>query len=159
MIGEAAKRGRRVVEDRPIRPILPDWHELFAAFCGHLGEEPDAHPITACARALAELNQADRRNPGWQGFTSASRVLIDSVDTWVRQNAPHPARVGESLGELIARMALAQVTANELLRQCDSVDEDVHTAWQELAVMAGRWTDLVAEVVDGQPLFPKDKHQ
>ncbi|WP_067564433.1 hypothetical protein [Nocardia acidivorans] len=157
MIGEAAKRSRLPAEDASVRPILPDWHELFAAFCGDLGEEPDAHPITACARALAELHQVNRHNASWPGFATANRVLIDSVDTWVCLHALRPA--SESLGELIARMALAQVAANELLRHCDSVGHEVHSAWQELAVMAGRWTDLVAEVADGQPLFPEDKHR
>ena len=42
---------------------LPDWHELLAAFCGHVGDEPDAHPVTGWARALAELHLTRRESP------------------------------------------------------------------------------------------------
>ncbi|WP_051498989.1 DUF4254 domain-containing protein [Nocardia sp. BMG51109] len=136
---------------------LPDWHELLAAFCGHLGDKPDDHPMVRWARALAELHLRRHREPAHASEIDCGRAeLVAVIDGWVSERVHSPqARRGlypESLGGAIDRLAAAQVHANRLLHSCaDISDERVHNAWHRLATLADDWTDLVAEVLHGQP--------
>ncbi|MFE3059965.1 DUF4254 domain-containing protein [Nocardia sp. NPDC059239] len=161
MISSPTELGRQLVLGTGVHPILPDWHALMAAFCGHIGDQPDAHPVTQCARALAETHHAYRGfSQGGLFYIGTCEVLVASIDAWVDLHAPHADRCPRLLGAAVDEMALAQLDANETLRTCrDGRDERVHAAFHRLAILAGRWTDLVAEVVDGQPPFPKDEHR
>jgi|GEM_PF-6572229 len=122
---------------------LPDWHELLAAFCGHIGEEPDAHPVTRWARALAELHLARRESPLRTAEIDCRRAeLIAHIDDWVGRHIP-AARSARSLGSFVDGMAAAQVRAIALLRSADdAADERVHAAWFALAELADHWTEL-----------------
>ena len=138
---------------------LPDWHELLAAFCGHIGEEPDAHPVTGWARALAELHLARRESPLRTAEIDSRRAeLIVRIDDWVGLHIPGPqpqrlptppapqappARRPSSLGSYVDAMAAAQVRAVALLRAADDVaDERVRAAWFALAELADDWSEL-----------------
>ncbi|WP_405490965.1 DUF4254 domain-containing protein [Nocardia sp. NBC_00511] len=132
------------------RPVLPDWHELLAAFCGHIGDQPDDHPVTRWARALAELHLRRRERPGDAGGIDELRArLVGFIDEWVTNRAlPRGAARAESLGAVVDAMAAAQVRAVYLLRTVEKVsDEQVHAAWFLLAQMADGWTDRAAGVV------------
>ncbi|MBU3062813.1 DUF4254 domain-containing protein [Nocardia sp. NEAU-G5] len=124
---------------------LPDWHELLAAFCGHIGDEPDTHPVTGWARALAELHLARRDLPLRTAEIDSRRAeLIVRIDDWVGRyiRGPH----AQSLGSLVDGMAAAQVRAIALLRTADdAADERVHAAWFALAELADGWTDSTNE--------------
>ncbi|WP_459963905.1 hypothetical protein [Nocardia sp. IFM 10818] len=135
-------------------PVLPDWHELFAAVCGHIGDSPDAHPVTRCARALAELQAAKAMEPGMPGLAGTRLALIGSIDLWVLRNAPFVARCSESLGTVVDRMARAHLEAAAVLRS-ERDEEVVHAAWHALGLHAVEWTDLVYEVVYGQRRVPE----
>lgn len=136
---------------------LPDWHELLAAFCGHLGDDPGTHPMVRWARALAELHLRRHDQPGHAAEIDCARAeLVASIDNWVSATLRPPrVRRGlfpESLGGAVDRLAAAQVHANRLLHTAADVsDARVHTAWYRLAALADDWSDLVAEVLYGQP--------
>ncbi|MBB5912625.1 hypothetical protein BJY24_001492 [Nocardia transvalensis] len=138
--------------------LLPDWHELLAAFCGHLDDDPDGHPVVRWARALAELHLRRHDEPSHAAEIDGGRAeLVAAIDNWVgatlhpprnRRRGPYP----ESLGGAVDRMAAAQVHATRLLHTvADISDERVHTAWHRLATLADDWSDLVDEVLHGQP--------
>ncbi|WP_245717346.1 DUF4254 domain-containing protein [Nocardia jejuensis] len=132
------------------RPPLPDWHELLAAFCGHIGDEPDDHPVTRWARELAELHLVRRELPGDAGGIDELRVQrVSFIDEWVTGRAlPRGVARADSLGAIVDDMAAAHVYAIHLLRTARKVsDEEVHAAWFLLARMADGWTDRAAEVV------------
>lgn len=132
------------------RPLLPDWHELLAAFCGHIGDQSDDHPVTRWARALAELHLQRREQLGDTGCIDELRTqLVTFIDEWVASRAlPRGAARAESLGVVVDAMAAAHVRAVHLLRTAEKVsDEQVHAAWFLLAQMADGWTDRAAGVV------------
>ncbi|WP_198036964.1 DUF4254 domain-containing protein [Nocardia sp. BMG51109] len=134
-------------------PVLPDWHELLAAFLGHVGDQPGDHPVTRWARALAELHLGRRGDPLRVAELDGTRSeLIARIDGWVTAHtAARPA--AESFGAVVDAMAAAQVRAAHLLRSVDDVsDERVHGAWFMLASLADGWTDLVRQVTAAQPL-------
>ncbi|WP_216896426.1 DUF4254 domain-containing protein [Nocardia alni] len=124
---------------------LPDWHELLAAFCGHVGAEPDAHPVTRWGRELAELHLARREFPLRTAEIDCRRAeLVVQIDNWVGAHMSTPRPYPRSLGASVDGMAAAQVRAGWLLRGADSSDERVHAAWFQLAALADDWTDLIA---------------
>ncbi|MBL1078531.1 DUF4254 domain-containing protein [Nocardia sp. 2] len=130
--------------------LLPDWHELLAAFCGHIGDQPDDHPVTRWARGLAELHLERRHRRGDAGGIDERRAqLVSHIDEWVTARARRRGVTRtESLGSMVDAMAAAQVRAVHLLRTAEKVsDEQVHAAWFLLAQMADGWTDLAAGVV------------
>jgi hypothetical protein len=126
---------------------LPDWHELLAAFCGHIGDQPDDHPVTRWAHTLALVHLTAREQPLRDDeFDWDREELIARIDGWVADRTARPAST--SLGAAIDGMAAAQVRATWLLRNADDIaDEQVHAAWFLLASLADGWTDLVAETV------------
>ncbi|WP_280265243.1 DUF4254 domain-containing protein [Nocardia wallacei] len=135
---------------------LPDWHELLAAFCGHLGDDPGDPPMVRWARALAELHLRRHQQPAHAAEIDGSRAeLVATIDGWVGDRLParrHRGLYPESLGGAVDRLAAAQVHANRLLHSAADVsDERVHTAWYRLASLADDWSDLVDEVLHGQP--------
>ncbi|RDI52882.1 DUF4254 domain-containing protein [Nocardia mexicana] len=135
---------------------LPDWHELLAAFCGHLGDEPGDHPMVRWARALAELHLRRHLQPTHAAEIDCGRAeLVATIDSWIGERLParrHRGLYPESLGAAVDRLAAAQVHANRLLHgAADVSDERVHTAWYRLASLADDWSDLVDEVLHGQP--------
>lgn len=127
------------------RPLLPDWHELLAAFCGHIGDRPEDHPVTRWARLLAELHLTRRRQPGRVAEIDRRRAhAVACIDDFVKVRARRCAGSGESLGAVVDAMAAAHIRAVHLLRTVESVsDERVHAAWFLLASMADGWTDRV----------------
>lgn len=135
------------------RRALPDWHELFAAFCGHIGDDPDAHPVTRCARRLAELHTTRQDHAAAAILDGARRALIASIDGWVARCAPHSAECSQSLGQAVDRMAVAHLKAiAALFRESD--ESRVHAEWHALGLLATEWSDLVEEAVNGQPPLP-----
>ncbi|MCM6777616.1 DUF4254 domain-containing protein [Nocardia sp. CDC159] len=130
----------------------PDWHELLAAFCGHIGDQPEDHPVTRWARALAELHLARREQPLHAAEIDCRRnELVARIDDWIGANTTRGPR-SESLGAVVDGMAAAQVRATHLLRSVDDVtDERVHAAWFLLASMADGWTDLVEQAFGIRP--------
>ncbi|MFB7717673.1 DUF4254 domain-containing protein [Nocardia sp. NPDC056100] len=139
------------------RPLLPDWHELLAAFCGHIGDQSDDHPVTRWARGLAELHlerNAERGDPGApdpSGIDERRAQTVTFIDEWVTRRARRRETRGESLGSLIDAMAAAHVRAVHLLKTVDRVsDQQVHAAWYDLAEMAAGWTDRAANVLGAQ---------
>ncbi|MBF6331567.1 DUF4254 domain-containing protein [Nocardia transvalensis] len=129
---------------RAARPTPPDWHELLAAFCGHIGDQPEDHPITRWARDLAELHLVRREHPLRAAEIDCRRSeLVARIDDWVGAHTARRPRP-ESLGAIVDGMAAAQVRATHLLRSVDDVtDERVHAAWFLLASLADGWSDLV----------------
>ncbi|WP_019928777.1 hypothetical protein [Nocardia sp. BMG111209] len=123
---------------------LPDWHELLAAFCGHIGDQPNDHPVTRWAHALALVHLTAREQPLRDDeFDWDREELVTRIDDWVAGRTDRAAPT--SLGTAIDGMAAAQVRATWLLRNADDVaDDEVHTAWFLLASLADGWTDLVA---------------
>ncbi|MBF6237254.1 DUF4254 domain-containing protein [Nocardia otitidiscaviarum] len=127
------------------RTVIPDWHELLAAFCGHIGEQPGTHPVTRCAFALAQLHLVSQGHPQHAGEIDGVRAeLIADIDEWVRRNVPRAAQRRGSFGTAVDRMAAAQVHASTVLRTAASAsDERVHTAWHRLATLADAWNDRI----------------
>ncbi|MBB5918659.1 hypothetical protein BJY24_007571 [Nocardia transvalensis] len=127
-------------------PLLPDWHELLAAFLGHIGDQPGDHPVTRWARALAELHLERRDDPPHTAEIDRRRgELVARIDGWVATHTVSRPSAG-SLGAAVDAMAAAQVRAAHLLRSVESVsDERVHSAWFLLASLADGWTDLVQQ--------------
>ncbi|MCP9620258.1 Uncharacterised protein [Nocardia otitidiscaviarum] len=139
--------------------VLPDWHELLAAFCGHIGDQPEDHPVTRWARLLAESHLARRDRPECAIEIDRRRAhMVECIDDYVlrrARRADSAAAHGESLGSVVDAMAAAHVRAVHLLRTVDAVsDERVHAAWFLLASMADGWTDRVALVTGmvGEPV-------
>lgn len=143
---------RLLVEGSAARIALPDWHELTAAFCGHIGEEPGDHPVTRAALALALLHNARRSAPEYSTVIDCGRTeLIADIDEWIDRNVSSSGGVEPVLGAAIDQMAAAQICANHLLLTVEDVsDEKVHKAWFELALLTTQWSDLVTEVLYGQ---------
>ncbi|MEU0540465.1 DUF4254 domain-containing protein [Nocardia sp. NPDC005978] len=134
---------------------LPDWHELLAAFCGHIGDRSQDHPVTKLARALAELHLErlelrleHRVEPGETGRIDELRAgIVVRIDEWVANRARRRGARAESLGAVVDAMAAAHVHAVHLLKTAERVsDEEVHAAWYLLAQMADGWTDRAAGV-------------
>ncbi|MBF6172172.1 hypothetical protein [Nocardia blacklockiae] len=125
-------------------PILPDWHELLAAFLGHVGDQPGDHPVTRWARTLAELHLQRRGDPLRSAEIDGRRgELVARIDRWVAAHTEARPRT-RSLGAAIDTMAAAQVRAAHLLRNADDVREErVYAAWFLLASLADGWTELV----------------
>ncbi|MGW4353338.1 DUF4254 domain-containing protein [Nocardia sp. NPDC004582] len=132
-------------------PLLPDWHELLAAFCGHIGDQPEDHPVTRWSRALAELHLRRRDAPSGDvgGIDELRAQLVTFIDEWVASRAlRRGAARAESLGAVVDAMAAAHVRAVYLLRTSENAsDDEVHAAWFLLAQMADGWTDRAAGVV------------
>ncbi|WP_157762685.1 hypothetical protein [Nocardia yamanashiensis] len=129
---------------------LPDWHELVAAICGHAGDGPDAHPVTRCARALAELRT---KSPSAAGFADMRAGLVERIDLWGMQFAPFIARCSESLGEAVDALARTHLEAEAALAAGRDA-ETWHAAWLAASERAVAWTDLCAEAMWGQRRVP-----
>ncbi|WP_405132762.1 DUF4254 domain-containing protein [Nocardia sp. NBC_01388] len=134
------------------RPLLPDWHELLAAFCGHIGDQPDDHQVTRWARGLAELHLERREQPRDAGGIDELRAqTVTFIDDWVAKRARRGVVRGESLGAVVDVMAAAHVHAVYLLKTAEKVsDHEVHAAWYRLAKMADGWTDQAVRVLGSQ---------
>ncbi len=133
---------------------VPTWHELLAAFCGHMGDDAGDHPVTRWARSLAELHLRRDRTPLSVAEIDSRRAeFVAAIDAWVTVHALLPrAAAAQGLGTAVDRMAAAQVHANRLLGAIDDItDARVHAAWSHLASLADEWADLVATVMAGQP--------
>ncbi|MET9491145.1 hypothetical protein [Nocardia sp. NPDC006630] len=127
---------------------------MFAALCGHIGNNPDTHPITQCARALAELHLAHRTDPtGPPDFALRRLQLIAQIDLWTLQHAPFAERCADSLGHAVDDMTQAHLDAVTALFD-ERREELVHRAWHVAGEHANAWSDLVDEVVYGQPRPP-----
>ncbi|MEV5648489.1 DUF4254 domain-containing protein [Nocardia sp. NPDC052254] len=125
---------------------MPDEHELLAACCGHIGDHRDDHPITRCARELAELHLLRRSTPVRAAeIDCRRREIVVAIDQWAgaRTVAPAGAR---SLGAAVDGLAAAQVRATVLLRAIGDIgDERVRVAWSMVGFMADDWVGLVEQ--------------
>ncbi|MRH87331.1 hypothetical protein GFY24_07620 [Nocardia sp. SYP-A9097] len=134
-------------------PVLPDWHELFAALCPERGADPAAHPVAKCARGLAELHTVARRDPGVVGILGMRLALRSAIDLWTLHHARYAYRCGQSLGAVVDAMAAAQLDAVQILRApAVPPSEALHLVWLQVGELAVRWADLVDHVVHGQAL-------
>ncbi len=139
----------------PTLLTLPDWHCLVAAFRGERGVLPGDCLVLRRAHQLAHLHRV-RYVPGAADRVDRRRVeIVALINNWVISYVcPCPdtaARVGRAVDEL----ARAYVDAEYALASADSGSaESVHHAWSEASGLTVGWTDLVAEVVDGQPPIP-----
>ena len=128
---------------------MPDGHELLAACCGHIGDHADDHPVTRCARELAELHLLRRSSPVRTAeIDCRRREIIVAIDLWVGARTAAPARA-RSLGAAVDGLAAAQVRATLLLRTIgDTRDERVQVAWSTVGFMAEDWAGLVEQKFD-----------
>jgi hypothetical protein len=132
---------------------LPDWHELLAAFCGQLGDEPGAHPVTSWARTLAELHLTRRESPLRTAEIDCRRAeIVAHIDDWIAV-ATHTRRPApQSLGAVVDAMAAAQVRAVMLLRgRTEAADDRIHSAWSLLASLADEWSELIRRTTSVPP--------
>ncbi len=131
---------------------LPDEHELLAACCGHIGDHSDDHPVTRCARALAELHLLRRSSPVRVAeIDCRRREIVVAIDHWVGARTAAPAR-SRSLGAAVDGLAAAQVRATVLLRAVGDIgDERVRVAWSIVGVMADDWAGLLQQQSDVRP--------
>ena len=158
MTGESLLRApaRTEVDNRP---TLPDWHQLSAAFRGKLGRDPGDNPIIRWARDLASLHRITRTNPRrTSDYDQRRGEIADLIDTWVSTHVPPPPHrcpLSERPGIAVDRIAGAHVEAEYALRAADTVTaEEMHDIWFRVGLLAVRWADLVAAIVDGQPPVP-----
>lgn len=81
------------------------------------------------------------------------------VDAWADSHLrerPRPCPTAKPLGSALDDLAEAYVAATRLLMTAERVsDRRVHEAWERLGFLACRWSDVVAEVVDGQRPVPR----
>lgn len=150
-------RGHLLIEGTTARPALPDWHELTAALCGHIGDQPGDHPVTRAAMALALLHHARRIASEQTAVIDCGRdELIADIDEWISHAISTEHSTARPWGAAVDEMAEAQVHANHLLRTvADVSDERVHRAWIRLASLANRWTDLVNDIGYQRPALPR----
>ncbi len=148
--GVRRSRAARWRADGPA-PILPDWHELLAAFLGHIGDQPGDHPVTRWAQDLAALHHQRRGDPLRSAEIDGRRgELVARIDRWAAEHTVARPRT-RSLGAAVDAMAAAQVRAAHLLRSIDDVgDERVYAAWFLLATLADDWTGLVQQTAGPQ---------
>ncbi|WP_067890817.1 hypothetical protein [Nocardia vaccinii] len=132
---------------------LPNWHELLAAFCGHVGDDPDAHPVTSWARELAELHLTRRESPLRTAEIDCRRAeIVAHIDDWIAAVTHTRRPAPQSLGAEVDAMAAAQVRAVAVLRVgADVGEERVHSAWSLLAALADEWTELVRRTTPAAP--------
>ncbi|MEU6560288.1 DUF4254 domain-containing protein [Nocardia nova] len=146
----AAEVGRGAVgtgaPDTAVHRGLPDEHEILAACCGHIGDHTDDHPVTRCARELAELHLLRRGTPMRAAeIDCRRREIVVAIDHWIGARTAAPARA-RSLGAAVDGLAAAQVRATVLLRAIgDTGDERVQVAWSMVGFMAEDWAGLVAQ--------------
>ncbi len=77
------------------------------------------------------------------------------INGWVAANVCPRSTAAERVGKAVDELACAYVGAEFVLIAAEHGSaECVHDAWSEASSLAVRWTDLVAEVVDGQPPVP-----
>ncbi|WP_227980540.1 DUF4254 domain-containing protein [Nocardia spumae] len=125
---------------------MPDCQEVLAACCGHIGDQPDDHPVTRSARELAELHLMRRSSPMRAAeIDCRRRELVVAIDHWASPRTAAPAHA-RSLGAAVDGLAAAQVRATVLLRTLgDPRDERVRVAWSMVGFMADDWTGLVEQ--------------
>lgn len=155
--GPGGLRGRRAAEvdrgavgtgapdtDTEIHCGMPDGHELLAACCGHIGDDIDDHPVTRCARELAELHLQRRISPMRAAeIDCRRREIVVAIDHWAGARTAARAR---SLGAAVDGLAAAQVRATVLLRSIGDIrDERVQVAWSMVGFMADDWAGLVEQ--------------
>ncbi len=155
--------GFLLIEGVLARPSVPDWHELRAAMHQQIGnmpsnhwtgDEPTGHPVTECARRLAEQHHMYLRYPERANEIDGCRIaLIAAIDHWVRSHIR--PRTTTTLGDAADSLAAAYVHALDVLEHAvRGSDPAVLRAWSELSFYATKWSDLVTEVVHGQPPLP-----
>ncbi|WP_433622068.1 DUF4254 domain-containing protein [Nocardia sp. CA-120079] len=155
--------GFLLIEGVFARPSVPDWHELRAAMHEQIGNTPSNyrtgveltdHPVTECARRLAELHHIYLRYPEHSNEIDGCRIaLVAAIDRWVRSYVR--PRTTTTLGAAADSLAAAYVQALDVLEHAErGSDMAVHRAWSDLGFHATQWSDLVAEVVHGQRPLP-----
>ncbi|UGT59936.1 hypothetical protein [Nocardia asteroides] len=133
------------------RPGLPHWRELTTAF--RVPVRDDVTLLLKCARALAEMHRVRARYPGhYQLRDNSRRVLRDQIAEWIVGHAGVGAVEAATCALVIDDMAAAHVIAERLLcAEPPASSGPLHAAWFDVGRLATQWSDLVAEVIDGQP--------
>ncbi|MFC3963455.1 hypothetical protein [Nocardia jiangsuensis] len=133
---------------------LPHWRELTAVFRTPVGEHDTG--LLRRARMLASVHRVRELYSGRDALFEASRAALrNEIAEWISgDNGARPADAA-ACARVIDDMAAAHVTAERMLFAEPPVSaEQLHSAWFDVGYLAGRWADLVAEVVDGQPPVP-----
>ncbi|MBF6298238.1 DUF4254 domain-containing protein [Nocardia amamiensis] len=135
---------------------IPDWHEVCAAFRGALGYTPGDHLITRWAQSLAHLHRTRHINPARATEIDRRRSdLVTLINQWVCTHIEPAHGRAELVGPTVDALASAYVEAELLLLiHTEVAEEAMHAAWSTVGYLATQWTDLVAEVIDGQPCPP-----
>ncbi|MEG8178971.1 hypothetical protein GZH49_10535 [Nocardia terpenica] len=153
-----------MISSSPADRLLPTWHELLAALCGHRGNRPEDHLILQYAHSLGQLYLALTEHTKTDGchktdshdaeFHSRRAELTAAIDLWAAINIPVSMRsMGRTqLGSAVDELADAQSRATYLLKTIDNVDDiRVHEAWFHLASLADAWADIVTAIERGCP--------
>ncbi|MEV0356903.1 hypothetical protein AB0H71_12645 [Nocardia sp. NPDC050697] len=137
------------------RPGLPHWRELTTAF--RIRVRDDETLLLKRARMLAVVHRVRTRNPGCaQVFDATRSALRGQIAEWIVDHIGVCAIDAVTCSLVIDDMAAAHVIAERLLCTEPPVGvEQLHDAWFDVGRLAIQWSDLVAEVVDGQPSLPR----
>ncbi|WP_040772830.1 hypothetical protein [Nocardia pneumoniae] len=73
------------------------------------------------------------------------------INQWVSNHIQPVHGRAELVGPTADALASAYVAAEFLLVHTDVPEETMHAAWSTVGYLATQWTDLVTEVIDGQP--------
>ncbi|MFI9503814.1 hypothetical protein [Nocardia sp. NPDC052566] len=150
VVADQAQRDATVVETSPDRHLLPDWHQLAAAFRGELGRSPGDHLVTRWAGDFANLHRARHLTPKRAPEIDCRRAqIVGLVDGWTETHVTttrHGSSPTQSVGAVVDEVAAAYVAAEYCLMTADDVAAfAVHAAWVRAAELACRWSDLVAQ--------------
>ncbi|WP_067653067.1 hypothetical protein [Nocardia harenae] len=136
------------------RPELPHWRELITAF-RFPPRQHDTHLLER-ARMLAAVHRVCGVSLARDADFEADRAALrHQIAAWIIEHTGAHPGAAASCATVIDDMAAAQVTAERLLQTDPPPSaEQLHAAWSDVGYLAAHWTDLVAEVIDGQPPVP-----
>ncbi len=130
------------------------WPPIEALLSAIRGHHVGRHPITRWAHHLGEIHlDLLHRHQDVESTQGERLETIRQINRWLRTHAPTAHRTArpcpESVGELVDRIAAAQVLAYRLLMSRTGDDLEVHDAWTKLAKLVDTWNDLVASIDRG----------
>ncbi len=131
------------------------WPPIEALLSAIRGHHVGIHPITQWAHHLGEIHLGLLHHHAAVIESAQGERLetIRQINRWLRAHAPtaHPAArpCPEPVGELVDRIAAAQVLAYRLLMTRSGDDQEVHYAWTALAILVVTWNDLVTGIDRG----------
>ncbi|UGT59770.1 hypothetical protein [Nocardia asteroides] len=136
------------------RPGLPHWRELTTVF--RTSVRPPDSALLKQARMLASAHRVRAVHPGCDAAFEAGRAALRGwIAEWIIGHTGARPTAAAACAVVIDDMAAAHVTAERLLQiEPPPSAEQLHAAWFDVGYLATYWTELVAEVIDGQPPVP-----